>query len=256
MSWTEQVFRYCERGQDPAFWAEPFNAMSNAGYLVAAALLWRQLAPQGGDMDDGGHSSGAEAGSRQHATLALLTALVAAVGIGSFLFHTFATRWSRAADVAPIGVFMMIYFHFALRTFLGWSGRRVGIAMACFLGATLAASTIACPASVRSVADFAREPCLKGAMGYVPAFFALIATGAMMRRHPAIGRCLLAAGLLFLGALVLRWLDRDVCAATRLLGQVRGTHALWHLLTAAMLYVLVATAIDVVVGSSRATRGR
>lgn len=244
MSWSDQIFRYCERGQDPAFWAEPFNALSNVGYLIAAALLARRLSQH--------HSTaGWQVGTAaidNHAyprlPLQILVTLVAIIGIGSFLFHTFATRWSRTADVVPIGVFMALYFVFALRLFLGWSTARISVALVAFLAATLAASTIACPASMRSITDYAREPCLKGTMGYVPALFAVLVTGAMVRQSPGAGQRLLIAGGIFLGAMILRWLDRDVCAATMLLGQPRGTHSLWHLLTAAALFVLVSAAID------------
>ena len=31
-----EAVRYCERGGSPDFWAEPLNAITNAGYLAAA----------------------------------------------------------------------------------------------------------------------------------------------------------------------------------------------------------------------------
>ncbi len=252
MGWGEKIFRYCERGQDPGFWAEPFNALSNAGFLIAAVLLWRRLSQSrlarmrqrsGIDPAVGRHR-------RECNLLKALIALVSCIGIGSFLFHTFATRWSRTADVAPIGIFMVLYLGMALRTFVGWDARTTMLAVAGFLGLTAAAATLACPAGLRSVTDFAREPCLKGTMGYVPALAALVLTGAMVRQSPEAGRRLLFASGLFAAAMVLRWLDRDLCAATWLLGQVRGTHALWHLLNAGTVYVLVAAAIDATAGRS------
>ena len=38
----------------------------------------------------------------------------------------------------------------------------------------------------------------------------------------------------------------DMFSATRLFGAVRGTHALWHLLNAATIYILLAVAINAV----------
>lgn len=235
MTWSEQVFRYCERGLDPAFWAEPFNALSNAAFLVAAAVLWRDLARS---------RRGTEARSEPIFALAILIALVAAVGAGSFLFHTYATHWARLADVVPIGIFMAAYLAVALRIFIGWSWAAIGAAVAGFLGVTGFMASISCPQTMVSVVTAAREPCLKGTIGYVPALAALVVVGLLaQRRHPA-GRQLIAAGAIFLAAMLLRWADRDVCAATMLLGRVRGTHALWHLLNAATVYVLVRAAID------------
>jgi hypothetical protein len=44
MDWNAFVDNYCER-TGAGFWAEPLNAISNASFLVAAALafrLWRR----------------------------------------------------------------------------------------------------------------------------------------------------------------------------------------------------------------------
>jgi hypothetical protein len=102
MDWTAAVDAYCER-VGPEFWAEPVNALTNAAFLVAAfwALRHWRRQPNG----DG-------------ASLALI-AVVALVGIGSFLFHTIATRWAALADVVPIAVFIHLYFFFAMRRILG-----------------------------------------------------------------------------------------------------------------------------------------
>ena len=44
IDWTAPLDHYCER-LGPGFWAEPFNAFSNAGFLAAAGLiLYRQRA--------------------------------------------------------------------------------------------------------------------------------------------------------------------------------------------------------------------
>jgi hypothetical protein len=233
MSWTEQLFRYCERGQDPGFWAEPLNALSNAAVLAAAAAAAARLgAEPAPDHRDG-----------RRAAAAGLIALAVAVGAGSFLFHTFATRWARLADVVPIGLFMVGYLAFALRVFLGWSWAGLGAAVAAFLAATAVAASFSCPVQLGSAAAYAREPCLKGTMGYVPALIALLLTAALLRkRHPA-ARALIVAGGIFAIAMLLRWLDARSCGLTALLGRPRGTHALWHLLNALTLYVLLGAAI-------------
>ncbi len=225
-AWTDQVFRYCERGQDPAFWAEPLNAISNAGFLIAAGLAATRLR----------HLEQPAVAAR------LLVALTAAIGIGSFLFHTFATRWSRLADVVPISAFMIVYLAFALRNFLGWTSKQIGMAVAVFLLASGLAATISCPGQLTAVTTFVREPCLKGTMGYAPALIALLLVGGTLRaRHPAGPKLLFAAGI-FLAAMILRWVDTRACPWTMLLGSARGTHALWHVLNALMLHILLTAA--------------
>jgi hypothetical protein len=58
------------------------------------------------------------AGSSDRAVLALII-VVFAIGLGSFAFHTLATRGARLLDVIPIGVFIYGYFLLALRRMLG-----------------------------------------------------------------------------------------------------------------------------------------
>ena len=236
MSWGDQVFRYCERAHDAAFWAEPFNAASNVGFLVAAALGAARLVRQNRSSAPAERTSGAGA--------SCLVALVALIGIGSFLYHTTATRWARLADVVPIGLFMVAYLIFALRVFLEWSWNRVALVVVLFLAASAVTAAITCPTRLVGLTGYVREPCLNGTMSYVPALATLLLVGTLLReRHPA-GRQMLRAAGLFLVAMLLRWIDMKTCPWTVLLGHPRGTHALWHLLNAATLWVLLRAAID------------
>lgn len=245
MSWQDQVFRYCERARDPAFWAEPFNAVSNAGFLLVAAWAVMRLARLDSDPRSGA----------TRAALAGLVALTAAIGVGSFLFHTFATRWSRLADVLPIGLFMAGYLAFALRAFLEWSVAKIGAGLAAFFAASAVMASISCPVTLTSVTSFAREPCLKGTMGYVPALATLALVGGVLRRRHPAGRALLIAAGLFLVAMLLRWLDSKACSSIVILGRPRGTHALWHLVTATTLAVLLSAAFASVQSRPRAMPG-
>jgi hypothetical protein len=215
----DQVFIYCERGLDPAFWAEPLNALSNAGFLLVATLAAAALVSRG-----------------RRATIVewLLVSLVAAIGIGSFLFHTFAERWSGLADTIPIMLFMLVYLAAALRSFLAMGSGTTGLALAAFCAAILSAGAIRCDGG----------PCLNGSMGYVPALVALAVVGGVgLRRGDAWGRPLLAAAGIFLASLLLRSIDMRLCQATRILGEARGTHVLWHLLNALLIHVLLQTMI-------------
>jgi hypothetical protein len=226
MTWSEQVFRYCERGQDPGFWAEPLNAITNAAFLLAALAAALELQKRG-DL-----------------AAAALIALVCVIGAGSFLFHTLATRWAGLADTLPIVTFMLGYLGYALRVYLGLGWIWTALGLLGFFGALQYADTIPCRPGLISVAEAARGPCLNGTVGYVPAFLAMLGIGGTLafRRHPAAGYLLGAAGIFFL-SMAFRTVDLEICALTRIGGRALGTHFLWHFLNAATLYLLLRAAV-------------
>lgn len=222
----DKIFAYCERGLNPAFWAEPLNAISNVAFLIAAIaglMTWHR------------HGYGLD-GRRAHGRTELLLVLVVGViGIGSFLFHTFATRWAAVGDVAPIGIFMIGYLGYGLRRFarLGWLATLAGLAL--FLAAMGYADGVTCNG----------RACLNGSMAYLPALGALALIGISLTaaRHAAAGLVLSGAAI-FAVSLTFRSLDRALCPATALFGRgVWGTHFLWHMCNATLLYLLLRAAI-------------
>lgn len=229
MDWSAQIFNYCERGLNPAFWAEPFNALSNAAFIIAAAYAYL-------DYTKRGRSSRAE--------LALIV-LVAVIGTGSFLFHTFATRWAAIADTAPIGIFMLAYIAFALRRFLNTPWILVLALMAVFIFSLRWAGSMECGPELLPITSAARRSCLNGSLAYAPACVALAAISAVLwtKRNPTARVLTLATGV-FVTSLTFRSLDIEVCAISTVLGQARGTHALWHLLNGLLLYLLLIAAIN------------
>lgn len=224
----DRIFAYCERGLDASFLAEPLNALSNAAFILAAVAAAREL-------------RGTGAGNPL--AVATLIVIVVVIGFGSFLFHTYATRWAALADVIPIFVFMLAYLAFALSVYCGLGWRWVAVALVGFVWALQSAGTIECP-DLFGIADVSRGRCLNGTLRYAPALVAMLATGALLayRRHPA-AMYLVGAGLLFLASMTFRSLDIALCGQTHVLGQPRGTHAMWHLLNAATLYILLLAAI-------------
>ncbi|MCU0509943.1 MAG: ceramidase domain-containing protein [Anaerolineae bacterium] len=230
MAWTDKIFAYCERAGDPAFWAEPFNAVSNAAFLLAAAAAAAQLARR----DD--------AAQRQFEWALVL--LVGIIGAGSFLFHTYATRWASVADTAPIGIFMIGYLGYAVRRFFDASYLIALLVLGIFLVAMRYAALIPCDPGLLPITVAAGRPCFNGSLGYVPALVALVLIGGalLFRGHPA-GVLVFASAILFGVSLTLRTVDFEVCALTSVLGRARGTHALWHVLNALLLYLLLIAAI-------------
>jgi hypothetical protein len=189
---------YCER-LGPGLLAEPLNAFTNGAFLVAAWRLQR-LARQGGGSDRG---------------VLALAVLALAIGIGSSLFHTFATGWALAADVVPILLFQLLFLLLYLR-------RRIGLAPLPAAGLCLA-FLLACLA-VRGL-----PPLLNGSLLYAPTL-AVLALLAWHQRRSQGSWLLLGATGLFSLSLLLRSLDNALCPIWPI-----GTHLFWHLLNAAVL---------------------
>lgn len=209
MDWTRQINAYCER-LGPDFWAEPMNAATNAAFFIAALV---------------GLVSAIRA-RRLDGPVAWLVALAFAVGIGSFLFHTYATAWAAMADTTPILLFILSYFAIAMNRFAGFGWGRSLLLMLAFLAAMLALSAV-----LRATL----APVVGGSTSYAPALLAMLGVGLWlaMRGHPA-GRWLVAAAGIFAVSLTFRALDRPLCDDWPL-----GTHFLWHVLNGAVLGTLI-----------------
>ena len=197
---------YCER-LGPGLWAEPLNAVTNLAFIFAGILLTVALRR-------------ADAAVRGDPAIVALVALVLIIGFGSGLFHVFATRWAVLADIVPVALFILLYMYLALRRLVGlpfWG---------CWLGvAIVLVLTVVMPLGFGfSVST------------YGIALATMLGIGGFLhfaRRHPAGPRILVAAGLFAL-SLAFRTADLPLCAALPI-----GTHFLWHVLNAAVLYSLV-----------------
>jgi len=208
MDWSSPVDQYCER-TDPSFWAEPVNALTNAAFIIAALVAYVQWQ---------------RAGGRDLPLLALIV-MTAAIGVGSFIFHTFATRGAMLFDIAPISIFIYGYLLLALQRFLR-------------LSLTLSLVLLGIFAVIANVEAAITPPdTLDGSHAYLPAFLALFVVAFLARGEPA-GRFMIAAAAVLAMSLVLRTIDMRVCAVFPL-----GTHFLWHTLNGVVLYLLLFAAL-------------
>jgi hypothetical protein len=202
VDWFRAVNSYCER-TDASYWSEPVNALSNLAFLAAALACWR-VARRAGDR-------AAQA----------LCVILAAIGIGSWLFHTHARVWAMVADVVPIQVFILVYLALATVRFF---------AAPWWAGVLAAAAFVPASAFLARLIAAAFGP-LNGSVSYAPVPLLILAyAAALSRRAPATARGLAAGALLLVASLFFRTIDAAVCGAFPL-----GTHFLWHLLNALML---------------------
>jgi hypothetical protein len=217
--WSAPLDLYCER-TDPSFWAEPANALSNVAFLIAAFFAYRDWR-KGGDV----------------ATL-LLIAVTLLVGLGSFAFHTLATRGAVLLDTIPIALFIHGYLYLALRRFIGLRIVLSLLIVAAFFGAS------------HGLTEVLPGRLLNGSVGYLPALFALLVVG-WLANGATTRRALFAAAAVFAVSLAFRTVDLWLCSRVPL-----GTHAVWHMLNGAVLYLLLRAAISAPPLDPRSGRGR
>ncbi|SFC48130.1 ceramidase domain-containing protein [Tropicimonas isoalkanivorans] len=196
-----QVDGYCER-TDFTYWSEPVNALTNFAFLLAAWVMWRRV------------------GEDRLPLARAMVAVLAAIGVGSYLFHTHAAIWASLADTVPIGLFILLYLFAANRHFLGLP-----------LGWALVATAAFVPFAAVTIPLFLRHPftAISAAYWPVPLLIAIYAL-ALRRRASATSRGLAVGAGVLVVSLAFRSADMVVCGQIPL-----GTHFLWHLLNALML---------------------
>jgi hypothetical protein len=202
--------KYCER-TGPGLADEPLNAITNLAFFAAAVLGLRLLRRE-------------LTGREGRGDLVAALVLFFLVGIGSTLWHTLAAGWAEIADATPIFLLVLLLFGSTLRRVFGLRGRAIA---AWLLALVLFHVPIAAliPARV-----------LGGSLFYAPAWLALGLLALVARaRRIAAARALALAFATFTISLVLRTLDEPACLYFPL-----GTHFLWHVLNAALLFALFA----------------
>ena len=234
MTFGEHVFLYCERGTNAALWAEPINAISNAAFLLAALVAWQLLLWRPPEERSPDHF--------------LLVGLVFLIGFGSLAFHLYADTGTELADVIPIGIFMLVYLGFALNRFLGVPpGWTVMLAIG-FVALVGVAMHVQCwdGGIGFAGADVAgAKPCLNGSVAYLPALAALIVVGMLLaERHHRAAPYVLWAAVLFTVSIILRSVDMAFCDQVVIDGRKVGTHFMWHLLNALVLFLLLRASLE------------
>ncbi len=201
MEWTRQIDGYCER-VDFTYWSEPLNAVTNAAFLIAAFIMWRRIRGEGLPL------------------AYLLVILLAIIGIGSYLFHTYATVWASTADTTPIGLFILAYLFAANRDFLRLP-----------LWAAILGTLAFIPYAAILTPVFDALPFFTISSFYWPVPLLIAAYGVILRnRRPETAKGLWIGAGLLVASLTFRSLDEPVCNLLPI-----GTHFMWHILNGIML---------------------
>jgi Ceramidase len=218
----ETVSIYCERTSS-GFWAEPFNALSNIAFILVA--LTSVISAQ-----------------RRHKLqwpIVVAAALVVTIGIGSFLFHTFANQITQLMDVIPIWTFVIYIIILMLHEFIHLSWIRA-IGSILILSSIIAASVFVFNhVGANTLFPTVPPDTLNGSLQYLPAIGALYSFAGFLlwRHHPARWWIAGAAGT-FTVSLGLRTIDFIACPRIPI-----GTHFGWHILNAITIWCLLESVI-------------
>ena len=152
-----------------------------------------------------------------HAPQWMLITWLTLIGLGSGAFHAYATKMTLLLDVIPIQGFILTTIWILYRTHLGLS-RLITLAL---LSVFVVVSALI-PTHI-----------LWGSVGYIPAWGLLI-LAALLHAPGPVQRDLGAAAALFGISLIFRSIDGPLCSQWE-----SGTHFLWHLCNALVLYWIV-----------------
>lgn len=206
--WLTPIDIYCER-LDASWWAEPVNALTNLAFVIAGLLIV----------------------THRQTPAALLGALIAMIGVGSFLFHTHANRLTGLIDITFIGVYLATYAWLWPKWVWNKAAHVQAGSVLGLLGLILLASLT--NQLIANVWPDVPPGVYLGALLYVMALAVFSASNlpADTPTNTSNARMWLwtTAGL-FLASLTARQLDMPLCEHTG------GTHWLWHLLNAGVLY--------------------
>ena len=190
--------------------AEPFNVLTNFAFVGVALALFRY--------------------ARNHEDLKgfwvydiyLLIFLVLSIGICSTIFHLFPNAQTELIDTIPIVAFINIFFISTVVRIAGCKPLETVICYIAYAGFTHILIT-----------HFPNA--LNDSIGYLSTMSALcvVAFYLNMKRRAA-ARSFLVAALLGVISLFFRSVDNAVCDLFPL-----GTHFLWHILNAMLIYILM-----------------
>ena len=189
------------------------NAWSNGAFLVAAIAGWRLLS--------------VSPNAKAHRAIRALTLLAALAGIGGYLFHRSDAPYAKWGETVPILAFMLLYVWLLLRRFFHWN-----FVIAIPVLALYAAAVYWLETHAPGQAPFGRAMNLPTLV-----LFLLAAIGFLLRLREAFWPMLWALVVL-LASSAASAADAPICPMLGL-----GTHVIWHLLDALLLYLLLRLAV-------------
>jgi hypothetical protein len=196
------LYEYCERSGAGLF-DEPINLLTNLSFIVAAWFVFRLMKER--DAFGSGNVT--------------LLALMVLIGLGSALYHSFATRWAAACDVVPIFFYQILFLWLYMKRIVRFCGLYSVLFVTGFLFVSLYAL------SFKSV--------LNGSVMYLPAILSVMIVAVYHYFSKKVEAMMgIYALIVFAVSLFFRTIDATLCAVW-----LYGTHFLWHLFNGVLLYL-------------------
>lgn len=199
----------CERHSD-GMWGEPFNAFTNLAFIGVALALFRYYR-KNPDLH----------GFRVY-DIHVLTFLIFCIGVCSTIFHMFPSKTTEIIDIVPIVLFINLFFISTVVRITRCKWMETLVCYIAFVGFTH-----------MLVTHFPNA--LNDSIGYLSTMSALCVIAFYLnvkRRFTA--RAFLVAALLGVVSLFFRSIDNAVCDKIPF-----GTHFIWHMLNATLIYILM-----------------
>jgi hypothetical protein len=199
----------CERHAS-GWMAEPLNVLSSFAFMIVAVAIFR-FYKRHEDLE-----------RRWIWDIHVLTFLCFIIGVNSIIFHAFPTPTTELMDTLAIVLFIVIYFWSVLFRIGRCNLFQAGVCFIAFVGF-----------SHILVHQFPRA--LNDSIGYLSSMMALIAIAVhlYLKARPSSTHFMMAA-LIGVCSLFSRVIDRDICTTFSF-----GSHFVWHVLNATLLYILL-----------------
>ena len=199
MEWFSYTDGYCERN-GPGFLAEPTNLFTNAAFIFVAFFMWLR--------------------SNGDPKAQLLAYMLATVGVGSSLLHSFAQYWAALVDIAAILLFVLYYLYLANRKFRENS-----------FWVSLSGVGLFFPYAwlVTSIFSQLNLPKISAAYMSIALLIGIYAVD-LRKQKPKVALGLFIGFSMLLMSIGFRALDLKICKSFSI-----GTHFIWHLINALML---------------------
>lgn len=204
-----QWYGVCERTH-PGALAEPLNVLSSFAFMLVAVMIYR-FYHRHEDLE-----------RRWIWDIHALTSLTFIIGVNSVIFHSFPAPTTELMDTIPIVLFILLYFVSVLFRIGKCNWFQAVVACVAFVGF-----------SHVLVSQFPRA--MNDSIGYLSSMLALIAIAVHLhlRARPSSQHYMLAS-IIGVVSLFCRAIDHEICVDLPL-----GTHFLWHMLNATLLYILL-----------------
>lgn len=197
--YSQSVVEYCERVGN-SFLSEPINLFSNLAFFVAAYLAYKQIT-----------------NLKLGTPYKIIALLILTIGIGSAAWHSVRTPFAHAMDFLPIFAFFLVYLYQLVKR-LTTNKYLPALATFGFLALQIVVSVM-----FPSV--------LNGSVRHVVNLFLLSGLLHVLKSQKKLGKYFIWMFFCYLMAVIFRSLDNAVCSYFPI-----GTHFLWHMLTASVVY--------------------